>query len=79
MAMVHQGKSIAQWEKEFKGEFTGSQLATMARCGTDLQRLLLTVNGHCTLDEAEGEESSTEEKAEVLPTRWVFLKITLKK
>jgi len=44
-AMIHQGKSMSQWEKEFKGEFTVPQLVRMASSGTDLQRLLLTVNG----------------------------------
>lgn len=63
---------MAQWEKEFKGEFTVPQLVRMASSGTDLQRLLLTVNGHCTLDEAkeadtekaQGEESKETSKAE---------------
>lgn len=51
--MVHQGKSISQWEKEFNGEFTKQQLTRMAMSGQDLQRLLLTVNGKLTLDDNE--------------------------
>lgn len=39
-AMVHQGKSIAQWEKDFNGEFTAEQLAKMAKGSVDLQKLL---------------------------------------
>lgn len=35
-AMIHQGKSIAEWAKLFKGEFTVQQLARMALSGTDL-------------------------------------------
>ena len=39
-AIVYQGKSIAQWEKDFNGEFTAEQLAKMARGSIDLQKLL---------------------------------------
>lgn len=85
-AVVHQGKSIAQWEKEFKGEFSQTQLLRFARSGTDLQKLLLTVNGICTLDEAKESGEKKDENAQgdeaqesSAPTRWVFLKITMKK
>lgn len=53
MSMIHQGKSVAQWEKEFNGEFTADQIQRMAMSGTDLQRLLLTVNGQSSLDDSE--------------------------
>lgn len=39
--MMHQGKSIAQWAKEFKGEFSEDQLVKMARGGCDLQKMLM--------------------------------------
>ena len=52
-AVIHQGKSMAQWEKDFKGEFTIPQLYRMASCGTDLQRFLLTINGVISLDDSE--------------------------
>ena len=38
-SMMHQGKSLAQWEKDFKGEFTADQLEKMARGGADLQKV----------------------------------------
>ena len=52
-AVIHQGKSMAQWEKDFKGEFTIPQLYRMASCGTDLQRFLLTITGVISLDDSE--------------------------
>lgn len=58
-AVVHQGKSLARWEKEFKGEFTIPQLYRMASSGSDLQRLLLNVNGTVTLDEADDREPAS--------------------
>ena len=57
MSAVVQGKSIRQWVDAFKGEFTGNQLWKMANSGTDLQRLLLTINGNCTLDDSELNEA----------------------
>lgn len=39
--VMHQGKTIAQWEKDFKGEFTYDQLLKMAKGGCDLQKLLM--------------------------------------
>ena len=126
MSAVVQGKSIRQWVDAFKGEFTGNQLWKMANSGTDLQRLLLTINGNCTLDDSElneakssdeedgndedskeedsdfeddkeedndskeeddkeddsdddeSEENEEDEEEPVVPTRYVFLKISMK-
>lgn len=125
MSAVVQGKSIRQWVDAFKGEFTGNQLWKMANNGTDLQRLLLTINGNCTLDDSElneaessdedsndkdskedkeeedsdfeddeeedndseeddkdvdsgDDESEEDEEEPVVPTRYVFLKISMK-
>lgn len=113
-ARMHQGKSMAQWEKEFKGEFDVDQLWRMAASGCDLQKLLLNVNGHITFEDSEkqvneakeedkkeskkednSEENDSEKETEEtkegknpsgvaeekpnVPTKWVFLKITLKK
>ena len=39
--ILHQGKSISQWEKDFNGEFTYNQLVALARSGADLQKLLM--------------------------------------
>lgn len=125
MSAVVQGKSIRQWVDAFKGEFTGNQLWKMANSGTDLQRLLLTINGNCTLDDSElneaessdedsndkdskedkeeedsdfeddeeedndseeddkdvdsgDDESEEDEEEPVVPTRYVFLKISMK-
>lgn len=47
-SMMHQGKSLAQWAEDFKGEFTIDQLEKMARGGADLQKILML-----GLDEAE--------------------------
>ena len=125
MSAVVQGKSIRQWVDAFKGEFTGNQLWKMANSGTDLQRLLLTITGNCTLDDSElneaessdedsndkdskedkeeedsdfeddeeedndseeddkdvdsgDDESEEDEEEPVVPTRYVFLKISMK-
>ena len=110
-ARMHQGKSMAQWEKEFKGEFDVDQLWRMAASGCDLQKLLLNINGHITFEDSEKQvnEAKEEDKKESkkeddseendseketkegknpsgvaeekpnVPTKWVFLKITLKK
>lgn len=128
-ARMHQGKSMAQWEKEFKGEFDVNQLWRMATSGCDLQKLLLQINNTITIEDSEkqmneakeekkedaeeqtsddseekdetndtsSEDSETDdskasddadkgsnpsgvaaEKSDV-PTKWVFLKITIKK
>lgn len=53
MSMVCCGKPLSQWVKDFNGEFTPDQLQKMALSGTDLQRLLLTINGQSTLDDSE--------------------------
>lgn len=37
--LMHQGKTISQWEKEFNGEFTKDQLAKMVRGGCDLEKI----------------------------------------
>ena len=37
----HQGKTIAQWEKDFNGMFDKNQLLAMIRGGTDLQKILV--------------------------------------
>lgn len=50
---THQGKTIAQWEKDFNGEFSAAQLLRLARGGMDLQKLLLQQNGVLTYDEAD--------------------------
>ena len=47
-SMLYQGKTIAQWEKEFKGEFTARQLFQLLRSGVDLGRVKLGL-----VDEAE--------------------------
>lgn len=47
-SMMHQGKSLAQWAEDFKGEFSIDQLEKMARGGADLQKILML-----GLDEAE--------------------------
>lgn len=47
-SIMHQGKSLAQWAEDFKGEFTIDQLEKMARGGADLQKILML-----GLDEAE--------------------------
>ena len=39
--IMHQGKTIAQWEKDFNGEFTQAQLEKMIRGGCDLQKILM--------------------------------------
>lgn len=39
--VMHQGKTIAQWAKDFKGEFTEDQLVKMARGGCDLEKILM--------------------------------------
>ena len=57
-SMIHQGKSMAQWQKQFKGEFTIPQLVRMAMSGTDLERLSTTIDGTTTLDEAKKEDDS---------------------
>ena len=62
MSAVVQGKSISQWVDAFKGEFTGNQLWKMANSGTDLQRLLLTINGNCTLDDSELNEAKSSDE-----------------
>ena len=62
MSAVVQGKSISQWVDAFKGEFTGNQLWKMANSGTDLQRLLLTINGNCTLDDSELNEAQSSDE-----------------
>ena len=62
MSAVVQGKSIRQWVDAFKGEFTGNQLWKMANSGTDLQRLLLTINGNCTLDDSELNEAQSSDE-----------------
>lgn len=46
--IMHQGKTIAQWEKDFNGEFTQAQLERMIRGGCDLQKILML-----GLDEAD--------------------------
>lgn len=121
-ARMHQGKSMAQWEKEFKGEFDVNQLWRMATSGCDLQKLLLQMNNTITIedsekqmneakeekeDTAEEKTADAEEKTSAddteadssdddpedkgsnpsgvaaeksdVPTKWVFLKITIKK
>lgn len=50
---THQGKTIAQWEKDFNGEFSAAQLLRLARGGTDLQKLLLQQNGVLAYDEVD--------------------------
>lgn len=64
-AMIHQGKSIAEWAKLFKGEFTVQQLARMAMSGTDLDQLLLATEGTSDIydSEKEIEEADYREKA----------------
>lgn len=64
-AMIHQGKSIAEWAKLFKGEFTVQQLARMALSGTDLDQLLLATEGTSDIydSEKEIEEADYREKA----------------
>lgn len=47
-SMLYQGKTIAQWEKEFKGEFTAKQLFQLLKSGVDLGRVKLGL-----VDEAE--------------------------
>ena len=54
-SMMHQGKSLAQWAEDFKGEFTIDQLEKMARGGADLQKILML-----GLDEADTSESFKE-------------------
>ena len=46
--VMHQGKTITQWIKDFNGEFTYDQLIRMVRGGVDLQKMLML-----GLDEAE--------------------------
>ena len=58
--MMHQGKSIEQWAKDFKGEFTMPQLVKMAKCGCDFQKMLLQQNGVLSVDEAAEEEKKDE-------------------
>lgn len=55
--VMHQGKTIAQWEKDFNGEFTKAQLEKMIRGGCDLQKLLVL-----GLDEAEATPSKKQAK-----------------
>ena len=55
-AVLHQGKPISQWEKDFNGEFTAQQLLKLAKSGVDLQKLLLTSKGITTLDESTQDE-----------------------
>lgn len=59
-AMVHQGKSIAEWAKLFKGEFSVSQLARMALSGTDLGQLLLAADGISDIYDSEKPEDMNE-------------------
>lgn len=53
--MMHQGKTIDQWFKDFKGEFSYDQLEKMAKGGADLQKILML-----GLDENDMSESFTE-------------------
>jgi len=53
--VLHQGKTIDQWVKDFNGMFTYDQLLTMARGGCDLQKILVM-----GLDEGETNESFKE-------------------
>lgn len=53
--MMHQGKTIEQWFKDFNGEFSYEQLARMAKGGCDLQKILML-----GLDEADTSESFKE-------------------
>lgn len=53
--VLHQGKTIDQWTKDFNGMFTYEQLLTMAKGGCDLQKLLVM-----GLDEADANESFKE-------------------
>lgn len=70
--MIHQGKTIAQWEKDFKGQFTYDQLVKLAKGGCDLQKMLVFGldetedldeddygNLTCTLDDAILESGET--------------------
>ena len=75
-AVVYQGKSIAQWEKDFNGEFTAEQLAKMARGSVDLQKLLYSdslneqddqlLDAKEFFEEADKEINETEDKAVAL-------------
>ena len=47
-SLIHQGKPLSQWEKEFNGMFTRSQLLAMIRGGCDLEKMRLM-----GLDEAD--------------------------
>lgn len=50
--IIHQGKTLDQWFKDFKGEFTKEQLLQMIRGEADLQKILM-----CGLDEAEAKQA----------------------
>lgn len=49
--ILHQGKTLDQWCKDFKGEFTKDQLLQMIRGEADLQKILL-----CGLDESDNKD-----------------------
>lgn len=54
--LMHQGKTIEQWFKDFNGEFSYEQLVKMAKGGCDLQKILML-----GLDETEKtDEACTE-------------------
>ena len=54
--VMHQGKTISQWEKAFNGEFTYDQILKMARGGADLEKILML-----GLDETEVEDAALSE------------------
>lgn len=41
----HQGKSLTEWQKDFKGEYSLGELYRMAKDGTDFSKLILIENG----------------------------------
>lgn len=70
--VMHQGKSITQWVKDFKGEFTYDQLLKMAKSGCDLQKILMlgldeneTCSEGCKILPLDADEGLNEMDADV--------------
>lgn len=47
---MHQWKTLAEWQKDFKNEFSLGELYRMAKEGADFQRMLLHESGHLTFE-----------------------------
>ena len=88
--MMHQGKTIDQWFKDFKGEFSKDQLEKMAKGGADLQKILmmgldetdvsegfveLPLDGDEGLDETDAEVEAAALSESIKPNYTVHVKV----